>query len=367
MGSMRPKNIHDFMRYSGIEDNVAKITNTIRGFKHTEGLPLIGDNRDKAGYTFFTRPLMNLTDRNLKNVSNLDKFLTDKALSIPRMARTLLDPRLVTGLINHKLYKQPALSSPLMIDDLAYMPILSNSLKNLSGWPSIKVPTYTSSPGLRKEQWAMVDGPYTVYDTFNLQATFKNITTEPIPTIMELWIRYPSLVYEGVLAQYLDVMWDFAKDYETSIYRFVTDESGRFIKKSARAVACFPDNEDTGKTFDYTLGRVYNDQLSDVSVNFVAQIAEYNESKTFLDFNKTTATFNPNVYLYLTNQPNNMEIIPKDLLHHFDNKGYPIIDLKTNELQWLIDKTDPAYAKIMNVLYDNREIRHYQTKNKIKV
>lgn len=351
-------NIEDFLERSGFDSVTKTLTDTIYGFRHSEGLPVIESNSDHKGFTFFTRPLLNLTDRNIANINIFNKYITRNPNSTLGIARATLDPRLYYGLKN-EFYNQAPFNCRIVDPRLAYIPIMSSSLMTLTGWPSIFTPRYTSEPGLRKEQWTMIDGSYETNEVFDLQATFKNYKSEPLFEIFSLWIRYPSLVFEYSISQYLDVILDFAKDYETRIYRFISDDSGRFIKKAAMTGASMLTTEDTGKTFDYKHDRLFNRDLDDISTTFASQIAVYNDDRIYLDFNRTTATFNPDVRNYLQGKREAMDVIPKELLHMFDNRGYPIIDLDTYEIKWLINKSSKSYKKILGILIDNNETRHY--------
>lgn len=354
------KNIHDFMEGNGLANSLKIVTDTLYGFNHTKQMPALPTNKDYNGYTFFTRPQLNLTDDNIKNIRTFYKFLSNSQYSVERIVRLLLDPRLAYGL-DTDLYKQTSLDSPLVDKYNPFIPVLSNTLETMSGWPDIVTPTYTSAPGLRKEQWAMVDGAYSIYDVFELTATFRNFSGEPTSQIFELWNRYPSLVFEGMLEPYIDFLLANEFDYNTRIYRFITDETGKYIKKSATTGASFPTGESTGKVFDYNRNISYSDQNKVINTKFVSMGAIYNDDISLLEFNKASMQFNPMVRAYLTGKKelSNLEKIPPELLPAFGNRGYPVIDLDTNELEWLIDKTSPTYKKIVNILVDNKETKIY--------
>ena len=356
----RGKNIAEYMERSGVDSLLNVVSNTLYGFNHKQHLPTIPLNKDYNQYRFFTRPQFNLTTINLRNVRTMYKYLNNNKNSIHRFARTTLDPRLQYGLLDNKLYRQPPLTSTMTDMYNAFIPVFSSALKSLSGWPSIKIPTYTSEAGLRKEQWTMVDGIYETHDVFELNATFMNFITEPITTILELWLRYPALVFEGSLYPYIDFILENEFDYHTRIYEFITEDTGRFIKKSAATGASFPITEDTGKTFDYSRDIIFTDSNKDITTTFACMGATYNEDITLLEFNRTSAIFNPDVRAYLEGDKDHMDIIPRELLPHFDNRGYPIIDLETNELQWLINKNSKSYRKILDILIDNGETTRYK-------
>lgn len=356
------KNIHDYMEASGADSMLRTVTDNLYGFNHNSQMAALPENKDSSGMQFFTRPQLNLTDANLARVDTMYKFLNLNNLSAQRYARLMLDPRLHYDNID-EFYNQPAMDSPLVDKFNPFIPVFSNTLETLSGWPDISVPTYTSSSGLRKEQWAMVDGIYEINDVFNLSATFRNFASEPISLILELWNRVPSLVFEGIMQDYLDVMLENEFSYNTRIYKFVMDSSNRFVKKSAATGAAFINNEPTGKFFDFNRSTPFSEQTKSINVNFTCMGALYNEDSTLLDFNRTSATFNPMVNNFLTQggidslAGSNIDVIPYELLPAFNNRGYPVIDLDTYEMQWLISKDSPSYKKIMSILTDNNETK----------
>lgn len=349
------KNIHDFMESSGVDSAVKAITNALYGFNHTKHKPLLESNKDFSGYTFFTRPQLNLTDDNIRNVRTLYKFLNNNPLSAHRFVRLTLDPRLHydnTLEASDGLYNQQSLDSPIVDKYNPFIPILSNTLETLSGWPDIVVPTFTSSSGLRKEQWSMVDGIYEIYDVFDLNATFTNFNSEPLTLLFELWNRYPSLVYEGMMERYVDFIIENEFDYNTRIYRFITDESGRFIKKVATTGASFPNSEPSGKFFDYSDKLSYSDQTKTINIKFKCMGAIYNDDISLLEFNKVGAIFNPLVrkYLEVGDDDPTIEVIPYELLPAFNYRGYPVVDLDTYELKWIVSTESKSYKKIFEIL-----------------
>lgn len=355
------KNISDYMESSGIDDTAKTVSNNLYGFNHTRQLPIIQQNKDYNGYTFFTRPQLNLTDANLANISTMYKFLNNNSLSAQRFARVTLDPRLHYD-NDHEFYNQKSLHTPLVDARNPFIPLLSNTLETLSGWPDVTVPHFTSSSGLRKEQWAMVDGVYEIFDVFTLNATFNNFVTEPLSLLLELWNRVPALVFEGMMNKYIDFIIANEFDYNTRIYRLITDESGRYIKKSAATGASFINTEPTAKFFDFNRTTPYNEQTKMINVNFVSMGAIYNDDAILLDFNRASSSFNPMVTEYLQygiKANSYIDKIPYELLPAFSNRGYPVIDLETNELIWLIDKSSKSYKKIMSILKDNHETKIY--------
>ena len=112
------------------------IGNTLYGLNHRKVKNITPKNRDMYGYVFFTRPQLKLTDENIKNYRPFYNLLTNKKSSIQNYIRNILDPRLK--------------DCPIVDEKLAFIPILTNTVKTVSGWPDKVSPTFTSKEGVRK-------------------------------------------------------------------------------------------------------------------------------------------------------------------------------------------------------------------------
>lgn len=165
----------------------------LMGLNHTKVNSATLDHRESFGYTFFTRPQLNLTDDNLVHNRKFTNLLTTDPNTIQRYVRMILDPRL-------KLSSGGKLDTPLINNKLGFIPVLSNNLKSISGWPDMVMPTFASKQGLKKEQWVVADGMVDIYDSFDLDCSFRNTISEPILVLMQTWLYYMAYVFEGIIA-----------------------------------------------------------------------------------------------------------------------------------------------------------------------
>ena len=350
-------NMNDLLEDSSLKPLDKMITNALYGFNHLDKAPVLESNKDHQGHTFFVRPQLNLSTLNIRNIRQMYPLLTKKKLSAQRYVRTMLDPRLQHGL-DEDIYYKEEITTPLVDKFNAFIPILSNTLSNISGWPDVTVPTFTSQAGLRKEQFSMIDGTYEIFDAFDLDLTFKNFMNEPLTMLFQTWVQYSSLVFEGMLYPYLDMVVANEIDYNTRVYRFVMDRTGRFVKKVAATGASFPASVPTGKFFDMSKDTLYGSQTSEINIQLKCMGAMYNDDILFKEFNETTAIFNPAVRTYLEatdKESTDMEVIPYELLPLLNYRGYPIVNLKTYELQWLINKNSRTYRRITALLDGDKE------------
>ena len=239
--------------------------------------------KDSFGFTFFTRPQLNMTQFNLTNYRGFYNLLTDNDLSYQRYTRMMLDPRL--GAVG-------GLKSPLVNNESAFIPILTNNIVSVSGWPDLSVPVYTSPSGLYGQEHSIVDGVTNHFEAFDIDVTFKNTKGNPLIYFFYIWIKYQTLVFEGILNPYLDMITENEIDYNTRIYRLVLDQQKRYVTFIAATGASFPVNVPTGNLFDYNLDTPFNTRNSEINIRFRSLGFTAFEDILKLEFNQTSAIFN---------------------------------------------------------------------------
>lgn len=350
------------------------LTDNLYGINHQNVKNYLPESRDSIGLTFFTRPQLNLTDINLRNERQLYSLLTTKAASVQRYVRMMLDPRLGTG--------TSGLSCPLIDNKLAFIPILTNNLISVSGWPDITLDVHNSKAGVRREVHSMVDSPIDIYYDFDINCSFKNTKEDPLFMLFITWGMYMSRVFDGVMSPYLDFITENELDYNTRIYRLILDESRTYVKKIAATGASFPVNVPIGKFFDYNDATPYSDQNKTIDITFKCNGVNYMDPVLIYEFNKTVGIFNPD--MRENNQstrevinniigngfgkkrsndkhisgsgssPNyQMVKIPISLIDKFNFRGYPRINPDTSELEWWVNRQSSYYNKVYNSLADS--------------
>jgi hypothetical protein len=311
------------------------ITDNLYGINHRQIAAPVPINKDLYGLTFFTRPQLNLTTPNLRNVRLMVPLLSGDTKSYQRAIRSLLDPRLVAGYAegNSTL---PRLTSELIDNEQAFIPILTNNLLSISGWPDITLPTFTTPSGVYKEEHSIVDGLAVNYTSYDITATFRNSRGDPITSLFYYWSHYASNVFEGNLLPYPDFLIRNEIDYNTRIYRLVLDSTKRFVQRIAACGAAFPIAVPVGGIFDYSSEKPYNDVNAQIAIPFKCNGAIYNDDILIWSFNKTVEAFNPS--MRTGSRESSMIVIPQDYLNLFNNRGYPYINTETYELQWWISR-----------------------------
>ena len=318
------------------------MTNNVYGVNHRQTPAAIPINKDRYGYTFFTRPQLNMQRPNLRSVRLFAPLLTTTPLSYERMIRCLLDPRMMIGYGNREKDIEgnnpegEGITCGLVDNDNAFIPVLTNSITSISGWPDISLPTFSAPEGAYKEGYSLVDGVSVDYTTYDITANFRNSRGDPIVSLFYYWAHYMAHVFEGSLVPYPDMISENEIDYQTRIYRLVMDPTNTKVTRIAACGAAFPLNVPMGGIFDYSNEKPYNDVNANTAINFRAMGFICQDDILIRSFNTTVGIFNRS----MRDSRRSLEMvqIPKHLLPVFNNRGYARINPDTRELEWWVGR-----------------------------
>lgn len=338
------------------------IGNSLRGLNARTKRGFLPKSRSSQGYVFFTRPLMNLSDYNISNSRRFFPLIKSKEDSYQRYVRMMLDPR---------LYWTMDMRCPFVNNQSAFIPILSNTLIDLSGWPDDELPVYSTTPGHFGEQQSFTDGHTNEYNSYDLTATFRDTIGNPVLFLMAMWYYYQTYVFQGILQPYVDMITENEIDYNTAIYRVITDPTNRYVTNIARCGWAFPTSLPLGSIYDYNIEKPYSDSDADLSVRFKCNMFLWGDDVIKLEFNQTQALFSGAArrLLYHDLVSNNSEYVRRNepnrsyymndagiakVPHHVLAEGersylnnsffklnyrmFPYINLITNELEWWTNK-----------------------------
>lgn len=372
-------NLDDFFRYTQpISSMNAALSNNLFGINSLNTKPILPLNRDHQGFTFFTRPQLCLSVPNLRNDRTFVSMLTSDTRNIHHYLRVMLDPRIAKNPTQLK-YSVPwkdedeeegeLQESPLVDISQAFLPPLTNNIISCTGWPDPVLPSYTSKANNRGGQWAIGDGITKIYNTFDLNCTFKNVKENPILLMMLYWTNYIANVVDGIFLPYPDYLASNVIDYNTRIYRIITDESKKYVKMIAACGAAYPNSPDLGKYFNFNDGNPYSDQTSEISVNFKCMGAMYNDPILIDEFNKTVCIFESKMSLIRnfkmgqggSNFDNvldqiGMFKIPQSMMGFFNYRSIPFIDYATLELEWYVDTQFAEFEQYKKFIGEKRSI-----------
>lgn len=327
------------------------ILNNLRGINHRQTPGAVPINKDMPGYTFFTRPQLNMQKDNVRNVRQLASLLSDNPVSIQTYIRAMLDPRLMAGVSfssPNGPAETPIISCPIVDNLNAFIPPLTNNIVSISGWPSISVPTNTSKAGLYNESQTIIDGRVINSETFDITVNFRNTRGDPILYLFYVWALYGSMVFEGKLVPYLDFISENEIDYNTRIYRIVTDYTKTKVTKLACCNAAIPVGVPVGDAFDIPGDKPYVEANREISMRFKCDGVRYFDDLVAKDFNDTVAIFNP--AMIDGNREDMMVKLSPKIATTFNFLGYPRINTITAELEWWVpvDVFNRVVSKYLN-------------------
>lgn len=357
------------LRQIGMGDMEKAYREMLYGFNHQNTL---GGNyfrsRDFYGYTFFTKPMMNMTSSNLINRREFVNLLFAPDDSIEAAIRQSLDSVAARSAdVNLTERVGPHRSSILefpkgeLVDSKSpFIMLLSNNLMNMTGWPDVVMQDFVTEPGKYGQQMAMADGKHETNEVYDLNLVFKNLTLNPIIHFSSAWVNYMSLVRRGSIYPYAEAINQRYYDYFTGIWRFSLDESKRFITNWCRSgLGAFPTRVPWGELMNFNIidnGQV-NTNNREINIPFKMIGANYNDPILFDEFNTLCIDFNPD--LAIDGYDNNKELVLRNRsmiklkqheLANANNHGYPLINELTKEFCWYIHKDE--YNKLFNGLGD---------------
>lgn len=307
------------------------------GINHRQTPNAIPINKDHYGLTFFTRPNLNLALGNLRAVRLFNPLTTTNPQTLQRIIRCYLDPR----------SPEYGITSPFVDPQSAFLPILTNTLTSISGWPDLMVPYRTSQEGTHKEVFSLVDGVTENLSAYDITANFRNIPGDPITALFFYWSHYMSHVFRGTMMPHPDMIVENEKDYETRIYRLILDPTKTKVQKIAACGAAFPYAAPIGaSSFDYKNDVPYNDSNQSLSIPLHCQGAIYQDPILLWAFNQTVCASNDTMADGMREQLYTK--IPMAALQLFNNRGYPRINPDNWELEWWID--NQTYQALIPVI-----------------
>lgn len=342
---------------SPLGSRAKSLSEAMKGFRlGTSGPKTLQPNLERNGHTFFVRPQLNLSAKNCLRVRQLFRLLTDKVNSIPTFCRTTLDPRLYTA-------PNENCRTSLIDNDNPFIPILTNCCVSVSGWPDLTTPSWTSSEGMRREAYSIVDGVMENYEAFDLDVSFFNMQDEPISQLFYTWEKYATLVFEGKCHPYPDFIAFNEIDYNTRIYRLVMDKTDTYVSKIACCGIAYPISLPSG---DYANFRQETplEAKKDITIRFRCLGAVYYDDIALQEFNETVRQFNERLDTevsegMLGSKSSSFYQVPVEHRQAFSFL-IPYIDVNTLELKWYADLSKPENKVAYDYLNKLKESEYYK-------
>lgn len=324
---------------SGLGSVKSGITRSLYGVNFAGTPNAMPVKRDSYGLTFFTKPIMNMTEENLRSNRIMSQLLNRDANSIHRLIRCSLDAQV----FNDKSTGSRAYRSPFVNPKSPFIPILSNNLLSMSGWPDYDSQTFTSGSGNWREEYSFVDGIVQDFRVWDATCSFRNVDGNIILNMFFYWIIYQACVSAvGDLMPYPVMNMCHEIDYNTAIYRILLDQSKTRVTGIARTIA-FPLTCPIGAEFNFESDQVYNQENQQVSIQFRCHGAEYNDDILIAEFNRTVELMDGD----FTDDKRESQyvLLPKALYRIFNGLAQPRINETTYELEWWVSNEDYAHYR----------------------
>lgn len=329
--------ISRFQREDGYGAPAAAFYNVINGFNREQGGHLVRSNLSKSGIAFFTRPQMNLSDANINQARRLHFLKNDNPNSTASAIRAMLDPE-ITQL---EIGQRREFIAYGCDEQQAFIPMLSNALESLNGWPDYVNETYVSEEGVAKEVHGWVDSRADYNGQFDLTATFVNMQGNPITAMLAPWVEYPTRIKANDgMTQYPHFMINKVIDYSTRIYYFTMDETDTYITGIAMIGGGWPQLGVQGSSFNYDREQIHSQENNQITVPFKCFGCRYNDPYSIRAFNQTVEYFNPDMRAERRLEGAMVKLNALEKIA-FNYKGYPYIndgigDDGTHELEWWV-------------------------------
>ena len=306
--------LSESFKSAGLGPTTATVSNFLSRLDR-HGTALLPANTLNYGYTFITRPRLNMTEGNLRQHPVLATLLNNNPNSVGFMIRMLLDTRMHrgkairygntgTGLqmnsggrLDTEAYflSDLASRSSLLDNHNPFFTPLCNGLKGISGWPDFNLVEETTEGDFHSGDFTFIKGSDMNNKTQELSLEFKDVQGSVLLAIFYYWCLYMALQAKGVVMAYGDDIYLQRLNYTVSIYRFVTDPSRKHIVWWAKATGCFPKSVPVGALFNVNQGDVTISSATNFSIPFVANDIKYNDPDILLDFNYLMEKYAPGI------------------------------------------------------------------------
>lgn len=331
-----------------ISQNIGQVPRNQALQNATFGMNILGrntpipQNTENHGYTFITKPLFNLSYDNCMVDRRLSMLLRENTECLERAIRVTLDPW-------SQITKDNALISTLVDPLSPFIPILSNNLISLNGWPDFTLNMSTTTAGIYRDAMAYVDDVPYQYETFTLQATYRNVEGDPVTLLHYMWLLAAGLGKEGRTMPYPELVMMNERDYDTRIYRLIMDQTRTYVTRIFACGAATPENTPTGEIANFTGdGNETGSQVIASQLNFSYRcngVTTYDHILIY-EFNDLQQDFNP--MMKDDARESMMHLLFPWEKSYFNFKAYPRINPINMELEWWVPRDEYEAIKSGN-------------------
>lgn len=296
-----------------------------------------------SGYTFITRPRLSLTATNLQADRYLQLFNTTNNQTIQFAIRCLLDT-VFSNIGSGNISKDKLLECPFFDPYNPFIPILTNTVQDISGFPSQDIATFTTEGGFFSEDQRFAMGSDRNNKSFDLNLSFTDVEGGLVMALFKLWLTYIDLVTTGEVLAYTDDIVHRRLNYTVSIYRFLVDPTNRYIVNAAKCTGCFPTNRPVGAIYDVSRAERYVEAAKNFTIQFSCNKFEENDPIILLEFNTLMNRYCPGIGLTANSNGKAVERyveVPYELDYNY--VGLPYITIKEGSRPRLDFRYQPSH------------------------
>ena len=242
-------------------------------------------SNDFVGYTFFTRPRLNLSDVNLAGDRVFAPMLTTRVTDAAYAIRCLLDTQFCDD------HLEQASSCPLFNVRNPFNTLWCNACRGISGFNDPTVSVETSNPGYFGEEQTVAVGGDENNKSIDITCNFRDTVGTPVAMSFEWYRRYLTNLGLGNFVQYAKDIDANRLGYTISIYRFLVDRSWKTITKCAKLTGCFPVHSPIGVPFNKNSGERRVTALDEFSITFKCNHVDLVDNIVFHEFNMLVRKF----------------------------------------------------------------------------
>ena len=337
-GYINPYSVPAIWESLGKSDPSKIITNKTYGIDFTGYSMALPPQLSRQGFVFMTRPQLNMGKYNLRRNRKYLNLLNKNPKSIGSWIRNTLDPRLGRRMKENKAQNffgetYDHNTCPLVDERNAFIPIITNSIKTVSGFPDKIVGKYVSQPNRFKSVYQQVDSVTNLKEPVTIDITAQNTTGDLIYHLLDVWSDYTMDVYQDNLQPYGDMELQNEKDYETRLFRIILDHSGRYLERISALYPGFNEGSSQGGFYDFNRDKPFIEGAKEISFRLSCPGIEYNDPILISSFNRIVVSFNRD--MSSTHRNRVMTLVPDAGNAVGTNyRAYPRINPNTLAFEW---------------------------------
>jgi hypothetical protein len=316
------KSIIDTSTFSKYED--VQLLNALRGHSNIPITSMPQMESDDMMFVYFTRPNLNLSDLSLSRNRRYQHHTSKEPNEMNNLIRATLSPYEV----------KMGLVSNIANTNSPFIPMLSNTLLELSGMPDEVIKSWDSPAGMVGEQWGHANSTIEFKGSIEINLTFQSIAGGPVAKLFDVWTTYESDVRYGRLMPHPYCIASRETDYFSAIYILILNANFK-IKHIAKTRG-YPIANPKGEKFTYRRGEDVSGKYPTFQTRFKCYGVDYDDPALLQEFNTSMMAFNSDIKSTVLSSDKSVVEVPAKFKALFQNECYPYIDLRYNTLEFLL-------------------------------